>query len=257
MDDDKFPGIDTEIEILQEQKNISDEHKIRDLIILLMPLIVSVVGSFALNSFIIFIIGMCVTCGEVAVGQIINIIDDLKDKKKTPLTLVSDKKLSADDFYTEAYKNYYARTHTEQNIKYEEAVKKQNAATNNIKIYKEKKELSKEDSMYKIVRALDVYSKVYTLPPIVVSDEEWDKLFDEMYKLYDESYGVSFYVFMLDLVKFTLASTLLENKEVINVNTFIDNIQNIIDVDDEYTDEIRKTITTHDVQKIIKFPIAK
>lgn len=260
MVEDKFTGIEDELDILQENDNSIKNRNVKETlktIFMFSPLVLSIIGSVAFSNFLIFMIGIGIAGGQVVVGQSIKMFKELK---KVKIDKLNDDSVGveASDFYTDQYKQYLNIQNSPDNKKYQEIVEKQQSnIKGNFKVHEGYKLLSKEDVMFKITRGLEVYSKVYKIPPINVSNEEWDKLFSEMYEMYEESFKVSFYTIMLKLVKFTLASSLLNNKDEININTFIDNIPNVVNIKNSDLRELRSDVVSDQKQKIIEFKIAK
>ena len=257
MIEDKFTGIEDEINSLQERDYNTNKKEMLKSILVLLPLLLSIIASIISSNFLIFMIGTSITGGQIIIGQAIKIYKDLKDVKghKSNDNQVT---VEASDFYTDEYKQYCTVKDNLDNQKYQESLDRQQSASRyNFKVYDGYRLLSKDDVMLSVTRGLEVYSKVYKLPPINVSNDEWDRLFDEMYSMYEESFKNSFYTIMLKLVKFTLASTLLDDKEEINIDTFVDNIPNVVNIKDNDLKDLRDAVVSNDNQKIIKFKNAR
>lgn len=255
MVEDKITGIEYEMDMLQQDKRIKAKTILKS-VLAISPLLLSIIGSAAFNNHEIFIVGSFISGGEIIIGETIKIINEIIKNKNNQAHNFNN--IEASSFYTDEYKEYYSVTNNLENQKYQRVVENQQRTTRDkFKIHMGYKSLSKEDVMFKIINDLDVYSKVYKIPPINVSNEEWDRLFDEIYEMYDESFKISFYTIMLRLVKFTLASVLLDNKNEININTFIDNIENVVNIRQDDLRDLRNEVLSVNNQKVIKFKIAK
>jgi len=91
--------------------------------------------------------------------------------------------------------------------------------------YEEKcdKILNKEETMIELVEQLEVYKLVYKLPPLTISNQDWDEIFNVMYDLFkDKEIEELFYAYMDYLLRIVLATSLVNKDEEINKQSFID-----------------------------------
>lgn len=79
-----------------------------------------------------------------------------------------------------------------------------------------------EDVMEILIEDLEVYSDLYKIPELSITNDEWDLFFDTIYEYY-ESHSLSEFYFldMVDVNKFAMAKSLVYEQKSISLNTYI------------------------------------
>ena len=144
-------------------------------------------------------------------------------------------KVKGEDFYSEKYKSVVKKeetyAETEEERKYREALERQqqNQVTknsSNLKIVgNDGNYLDKEETMIQIVREMDAYSAAYNLPPLEISDSQWDLFFDITYNFFEQK-GIEkeFYDSMSQFSRFVFAKSLLDKNKKISIYDFVKNL---------------------------------
>ncbi len=123
---------------------------------------------------------------------------------------------NSSDFYTPEYKSFMEeqRELTEDD-RDKCKIKKENIPVDEL-------ELCKDDTMERIVYEYDVYCTIYNLPPMSITNKEWDTLFEVMYnKLKEKGIENELYKYMSFLQRYTFAYALLHHQQSINVYSFL------------------------------------
>jgi hypothetical protein len=169
----------------------------------------------------------------------------------------------AESYYTERYKELLKskeKSDTEQEKKYREALVKQKCGiynnSANLRIVEDETFLDKADSIERIMYEIDTYLVAYELPPLDVTDKEWDLFFDSVYDfLAKRGLESSFYDLVSFVEKYTFAKTLYTGKKEININSFIDNLDHLTSENIAPKDiaNLQKTISSEMSSNVIDF----
>ncbi len=82
--------------------------------------------------------------------------------------------------------------------------------------------LSKEETMRQVVNEYDVLNSAYKLPPMAVSNEDWDLLYDLVYQHLEKINALDrFYEYMRVLTRYALASSLVHSDYEISLQTYL------------------------------------
>lgn len=82
--------------------------------------------------------------------------------------------------------------------------------------------LEKEEAMERIVYEYDIYSMIYKLPEMSITNREWDILFDTIYdELVKKQAESKFYKYMSFLNRYVFASSLVHGDKKITVYSYI------------------------------------
>ena len=104
-------------------------------------------------------------------------------------------KAKGKDFYSEKYESFIKKeetyVETEKEKKYREALEKQQRQINKdypnlTLIENDTNYLDKEETMVQVVREIDAYAIVYNLPPLEISNSQWDVFFDTIYNFFEK-----------------------------------------------------------------------
>lgn len=249
----EIKGLNTEIQLVQMEKFINEfdnaiktnlRSRLKKLAIIMSPLILSLVGFLFFKNPLLLIIGTSIT----GVGGIVTVTSDfvkeLKsinsdndyNKSNTEKEIDVDQlledgigKLKGEDFYSEQYKSTIAFDETEEARKYREALEKQQKILKNnpnIKIIDNDTHfLNKDETMVQVVKEIDAYTFAYNLPPLEISNIQWDLFFDTTYNFFEKN-GIEkeFYDAMSQVGRFVFAKVLLNKKSDINIYDFIENL---------------------------------
>lgn len=84
---------------------------------------------------------------------------------------------------------------------------------------------NKEDVMVYAVKCIDVYSFAYKIPPITISNKEWELLFDEIYLTFQNKDILDHYFdAMIAILRRTLARGLVRKSSEINIESFFNEL---------------------------------
>lgn len=145
-----------------------------------------------------------------------------EEVKKQKLGLASE-----EDFYSEKMQNYIATEENKEESKYEKVLRIQNNKSN-IRLYnpKEKVPNSKDDVINKIMYELDAYCLGLNLPPMEISNNEWQIYFDTLYDAFSQNGAADdYYNAVSRLCRITLSNSLVNKSEYISIKDFIDSVE--------------------------------
>lgn len=254
--------LDSEIQLVQMEKFINDfdgamkkdlRNRLKKVTLGIGPLMLSFIGFLIFKNPALLMIGASITGIGGAVILSKNLIKDIKKlnsnnyKANSSVTYLEQEKdvdqilqegigkVKREDFYSEKNKSVVKKEETyaemEEERKYREALErqKQNQVTknsSNLKIVgNDVNYLDKEETMIQIVREMDAYSAVYNLPPLEISDSQWDLFFDITYNFFEQK-GIEkdFYDLMSQFSRFVFAKSLLDKNKKISIYDFVKNL---------------------------------
>ena len=152
------------------------------------------------------------------------VLDEIKKEKQG---LITPKLAREEDFYSEKMLNYIATEGNKEESKYDQTLKKQHSKPN-IELYNYTKNNpdSKEDVVDRIMYELDAYCLGLNLPPIEISNNEWQIFFDTLYDVFcQRNAAYDFYNEISRLCRITLSNSLINKSEYISIKDFIDSIE--------------------------------
>ena len=122
----------------------------------------------------------------------------------------------------------------------------------------EEKTIGKIPTMERISDEYRTYSRVYKLPPLKISNKEWELLFDTMYHQFEE-YGIEelFYEYASALQRYVFAYALVKNTPSITIYSYLEQLPMLEKISPKNLDlaSIQKEIESQlKPTKIIKFP---
>lgn len=157
-------------------------------------------------------------------------LDKINFDEKMIFEEVNKQKLglaSEEDFYSEKMQNYIATEENKEESKYENVLRIQNNKSN-IRLYNPKEQVSnsKDDVINKIMYELDAYCLGLNLPPMEISNNEWQIYFDTLYDVFSQN-GASddYYNAVSRLCRITLSNSLVNKSEYISIKDFIDSVE--------------------------------
>ena len=145
-----------------------------------------------------------------------------EEAKKQKLGLASE-----EDFYSEKMQNYIATEENKEESKYENVLRIQNNKSN-IRLYNPKEQVpnSKDDVINKIMYELDAYCLGLILPPMEISNNEWQIYFDTLYDAFSQNGATDdYYNAVSRLCRITLSNSLVNKSEYISIKDFIDSVE--------------------------------
>lgn len=145
-----------------------------------------------------------------------------EEVKKQKLGLASE-----EDFYSEKMQNYIATEENKEESKYEKVLRIQNNKSN-IRLYNPKEQVSnsKDDVINKIMYELDAYCLGLILPPMEISNNEWQIYFDTLYDAFSQNGATDdYYNAVSRLCRITLSNSLVNKSEYISIKDFIDSVE--------------------------------
>jgi len=255
--------LDSAIQLVQIEKFINDfnnamkkdlRNSVKKVLLLVGPFMLSLIGYLIFKNPTLLVIGTSIT----GVGGIVTLSKDfIKDMKSLNsnnyksnsniINMEQEKdvdeilqegigKAKGEDFYSEklqsAIKKIEAHVETEEEKKYREALEKQqqkqlNKNYPNLEIVGNNVDyLDKEETMVQVVREIDTYTVAYNLPPLEISDSQWDLFFDITYNFFEKK-GIEkdFYDLMSKVGRFVFSKSLLNKKNKINIYDFVRNLR--------------------------------
>lgn len=132
-----------------------------------------------------------------------------------------------EDFYSEKMQNYIATEENKEESKYEKVLRIQNNKSN-IRLYNPKEQVpnSKDDVINKIMYELDAYCLGLNLPPMEISNNEWQIYFDTLYDVFSQNGATDdYYNAVSRLCRITLSNSLVNKSEFISIKDFIDSVE--------------------------------
>lgn len=145
-----------------------------------------------------------------------------EEVKKQKLGLASE-----EDFYSEKMQNYIATEENKEESKYEKVLRIQNNKSN-IRLYNPKEQVpnSKDDVINKIMYELDAYCLGLNLPPMEISNNEWQIYFDTLYDAFSQNGATDdYYNVVSKLCRITLSNSLVNKSKYISIKDFIDSVE--------------------------------
>lgn len=135
----------------------------------------------------------------------------------------NDKELVLDDeFYSEDYKNFLEEEKRESAIISEEELEE---------IEEDEMEVvsfTQEEVMIRIVDDLNIYSEIYQVPPVEISNKEWDNFFNQTFTYYDNHKFICFYdEDMIMLNRLAIARSMLYQKSALELEDYKESIRYI------------------------------
>lgn len=249
MKDKKIKPLDSEIQLVQMEKFINDfdksmnksiKNSFKNLLYFLLPILVGIIGVIIFPNPIT--LALCMSL--VTINQIVEskkrfnkqnknvfksdklfYVEEEKDIEQVLEEGIGNKE--GKDFYTENIKTAMNSTDIGEKSKYEEALEKQKLKGKAFKILEKEENifLNKDETMIQLVRELDFYCDVYNIPQLKISNEDWEKFFDILYKGFiEKQFEDKFYESMSLICRFTLAKALINNLKNITIKDFIDNL---------------------------------
>jgi hypothetical protein len=118
------------------------------------------------------------------------------------------------------------RVETDEQRKYRESLESANRSKPNLKLVGNNQEfLNKEEIMIRIVREMGIYCKAYSLPPLIISDNDLNSFFDILYRTFTQKGKEdNFYDSISGIVRLTFAKALINKTRSIKINDFIANL---------------------------------
>ena len=123
--------------------------------------------------------------------------------------------------------NYIATEENKEESKYEKVLRIQNNKSN-IRLYNPKEQVpnSKDDVINKIMYELDAYCLGLNLPPMEISNNEWQIYFDTLYDVFSQNGATDdYYNAVSRLCRITLSNSLVNKSEFISIKDFIDSVE--------------------------------
>lgn len=157
-------------------------------------------------------------------------LDKINFDEKMIFEEVNKQKLglaSEEDFYSEKMQNYIATEENKEESKYEKVLRIQNNKSN-IRLYNPKEQVSnsKDDVINKIMYELDAYCLGLNLPPMEISNNEWQIYFDTLYDSFSQNGATDdYYNAVSRLCRITLSNSLVNKSEYISIKDFIDSVE--------------------------------
>lgn len=157
-------------------------------------------------------------------------LDKINFDEKMIFEEVNKQKLglaSEEDFYSEKMQNYIATEENKEESKYENVLRIQNNKSN-IRLYNTKEQVSnsKDDVINKIMYELDAYCLGLILPPMEISNNEWQIYFDTLYDTFSQNGATDdYYNAVSRLCRITLSNSLVNKSEYISIKDFIDSVE--------------------------------
>lgn len=187
---------------------------------------------FCVSSILLINIGKIIYDSIKMSNQTKKSYDEFQDidlEKNDELTLLNLNEFSLaneEDFYSDKMKKYINHEADEEG-KYEETLKIQNARSN-LKIYKKSEEpkITKENIIERIMYKLEAYRLGTNLPPVEISSNDWQIYFDSLYDLLINKNNINeFYDITSRLLRITLSNSLINNSSNITIKNFVDNLK--------------------------------
>lgn len=260
-DKKKIKNLDAEIQLVQMEDFINNfdnamkkdlRSRLKKVVLFIGPLILSYIGFLIFKNPTILIIGSSIT----GVGTIATLTKDFIIEAKSLISnhyksnsnifeIEQEKdvdkilqegigKAKGKDFYSEKYESFIKKeetyVETEKEKKYREALEKQQRQINKdypnlTLIENDTNYLDKEETMVQVVREIDAYAIVYNLPPLEISNSQWDVFFDTIYNFFEKK-GIekNFYDLISQVGRFVFAKSLLQKKNKISIYDFVKNL---------------------------------
>ncbi|MCH5167300.1 MAG: hypothetical protein J1F35_05345 [Erysipelotrichales bacterium] len=226
----------SEREMEREKKDIK-----KKLLFISIPVGIGAIFSVALASVTPIIIGVVVLAGGTAVKltkemiESINSLNPIHDNKPKITKINREKtftdeliearkrsEIEASHFYNEDFEHFVneEKAYREKHPKEYEDNKNQE-----LKVDSENEVLNKDETMKQIRKAIDFYYTAYKIPPLEISDKEWDIFFDTTYSFFQEL-GIEneFYDKLMSVIRMTLSKNMVDQTNRINIKTIINDL---------------------------------
>ena len=238
--------IDLKIQAIQLEKFLDDfdkamglKKKFLNIALFIIPLLLSIIGSAIFKAPIIMIIGAGLSSTAVVATMTKDLNKEIdsdfkkyapEHEKNTPNfqnstksveeVLRKDKIVKSEEFYSPEFK------HAIEKIKSTTPLSSQEPNEPILEVLDtELKNLSKEETMMQLVKEIDTYKLAYKLPPLKISNKQWETFFDITYSFFVQK-GIEkkFYTSISEIGKFVYAKAMVENNKNITIYIFIDNL---------------------------------
>ena len=243
---DVVKGLEEEIELVQMENYVNEteyclKKKIKKCLVYIIPISISIIGMIIFPHPNTLLSGIILTSGVLTINHFLEPVespnanqnncynnsyhDKEKENSDQILTKCMDENYM-EEYYTELYQEVVKYEETEEERKYREAVERQNLKNFNIHLLDRKKcFLNKNETMKQIIDEIELYRVIYKLPPIIISNHQWDNFFDILYNLFLEK-GVQyqFYESVAEIFRYTFARALVNKSDSININSFVENL---------------------------------
>lgn len=184
-----------------------------------------------------------------------NIVSLNDDKDVDDVLSKGMDKRSAKDFYTEKY-NSFLKNHSSEESESYKKLKQRLESLNSLSdkeyekaskeldnaIFEETKKrnpiltdvnanhhFNKEESEKKVCEEINAYSQIYKIPNFVVSQNEWNTMLNTIYDyLESKNIACEYYEVLSEIVRITLANSLLKNRSQIDIYNFISDLNYLV-----------------------------
>lgn len=128
-----------------------------------------------------------------------------------------------DEFYTEDYIKFLEEEGREEAILSEEELEADEIEEGKVNSFIIDLQ---EEVMKRIVDYLDVYGEIYRVPPIQISNQEWDNFFNQTFQYYENHDSLRCYdEDMITLNRLAISRALLYEKNALEIDDYIDSIE--------------------------------
>ncbi len=196
-------------------------------------------------------------CGfALTVSAINNSVQNKRIKSQSINIDIPDEQL-----YTENYQQYLEekRSMSDSQKKYEQAARQQQKM-----LYQNVKQqpLDKQQSLSLIAYEVDAILRTYNLPPLTITNDEWDIYFDTIYdKIKSLGMEENYYKLAAELVRYIFAKAYVEKVPKMDANHFINNLcyLQVPELDKKDIEQLQKQIrikmlnkNTIDIRSLVK-----
>lgn len=125
-----------------------------------------------------------------------------------------------EDYYTDRHKDLKGSKPSSEDIKYYHVVENQLEKNQD-----EEEVLGLEETSSQISEEMEAYYHLYKLPKSVITNEEWDVLFDSIFELFCKKGLVKhFYKHLSSFIRYSLANVLVLERTTLNMDDFVENL---------------------------------
>lgn len=175
-----------------------------------LPVIALIVNFFTIKNPYILVASLITVSALGISNEIVDMIKSIRKDAQVDNEIKLDTR-EGSDFYSPQYVKILSE-------------KKEKEAKVNLELI-DNSYLEKEAAIYQVVREIEAYTLAYQLPPLKLSDANWDKLFDILYGIYAAKGMESQYYDCLSfLIRYVFSKVLLDGEKIITIDTFIENI---------------------------------
>ena len=221
-----------------EEENLSDKTVLKSLLktgVIVGPTIVTFVIAIMLNNLTILSLGVGLSLASgftILTKYLVNNIKSFKNNRKNENNIISleeekNKKKQAkaiEEYRSSNYDKVVVKNYgeNEETKKYKEALEKQLKEKYGVEY------LTKNETIDRLLKEIDVYLYTYKLPKFNVSMDDWDYFLNITYCIFEKNNNQSlFYSAMSRVVRYTLANILINNKQEITIKDFINSLDYI------------------------------